>query len=123
MKKDKTCAPNSAFCIIGQNHDGRYVRLSGDRLSIRQAREMRKGLGEPYRDIKIVPVQVLESVLMALNGEVVPPEMDMLAIDLENKIRSAIIMHDMFAHGGKHRKVKEIFIGHENYEVEVTWHD
>ena len=123
MKKDKTCAPNSAFCIIGQIHDGRYVRLSGDRLSIRQAREMRKGLGEPYKDIKIVPLQVLESVLMALNGEVVPPEMDMLAIDLENKIRSALIMHDMFAHNGRRRKVKEIFIGHENYEVEVTWHD
>jgi len=110
------------FHIIAQKTiENDYIIVTHDPMNFKSAVGYIKGL-IGYADIKIIRAKLVDSVINGLNGIAkmkADEREDYYITEFENSISLAIktfvvkIQSDI--------SINEIFIGHENYEVQVTF--
>lgn len=110
------------FCVVGRlKGSKRYQLLSHEPLDMYDAIALKHSAND-FEDSRIHHYDNAKLAVDALNKEHIGSmSKDMLKNRLEDQIRSAIFMYASVLQVKP--KIDEIFVGHENYEVEVTFAD
>lgn len=111
----------SDFCVIARPAGStRYMVINHEPLNNIDARTLSKSPN--ISDARVSRFASAKSMVDFLNKEVksdLKPDNELLA-ELEINIATAIRRYAAFAgRTGKKTKIDEIFVGHENYEVQV----